>query len=144
MNKSKAQNLDDFFIEQILSMSQQEIDDEFENEGSNCQKEIVKFNKALEKASLTYRKQKLLALRTDLDTKNIKTSESKEILNHLKKSGIDIRSKLANLVASGDAPVGITMAFREGKEITDEEAESILEDLIELGIVKDDKQKDSE
>ena len=33
--------------------------------------------------------------------------------------------------------------IRDGEEITDEEAEGILEDLIELGVVKDDEQKNS-
>jgi hypothetical protein len=145
MSKFKAEeNLDDFFIDQIMSMNEQELNSDFENSGLDLKEEIAKFQQAADTASLSFRKEKLNAARTELEKKINQPPSNSKVISRLKETGSDIRMKLAQLVAGGQIPAEITMAFRDGEEITDEEAEGILEDLIELGVVKDDEQKNSE
>lgn len=144
MSKLKAEeNLDDFFIDQIMSMNEQELRSDFENTGLDLKEEIAKFQQAADTASLSFRKEKLKAARTELEKQVNQPPSNSKVLSRLKETGSDIRMKLARLVAGGQIPAEITMAFRDGEEITDEEAEGILEDLIELGVVKDDEQKNS-
>jgi hypothetical protein len=144
MSKLKTEeNLDDFFIDQIMSMNEQELSSDFENTGLDLKEEIAKFQQAADTASLSFRKEKLKAARTELVKQVNQSSSNSKVLSRLKETGSDIRMKLAQLVAGGQIPAEITMAFRDGEEITDEEAEGILEDLIELGVVKDDEQKNS-
>jgi len=141
--KSKDDNLDDFYVEQILLMDEQELAEDFRASGLDRKEELNKFNRAAEGASLSFRKQKLRAARAEVDRVNQKSSITTDVISRIKDSGEDIRGKLAQLFASGQIPAEITMAFRDGHEITDAEIEGILEDLIELGVVKDDKQEDS-
>jgi hypothetical protein len=144
MSKFKAEeNLDDFFIDQIMSMNEQELNSDFENSGLDLKEEIAKFQQAADTASLSFRKEKLKAARTELEKQINQPPSNSKVLSRLKETGSDIRMKLAQLVAGGQIPAEITVAFRDGEEITDEEAEGILEDLIELGVVKDDEQKNS-
>tara|TARA_B100000809_G_scaffold81401_1_gene79690 strand:- start:20 stop:457 length:438 start_codon:yes stop_codon:yes gene_type:complete len=144
MSKFKAEeNLDDFFIDQIMSMNEQDLNSDFENSGLDLKEEIAKFQQAADTASLSFRKEKLKAARTELEKQINQPSSNSKVISRLKETGSDIRVKLAQLVAGGQIPAEITMAFRDGEEITDEEAEGILEDLIELGVVKDDEQKNS-
>lgn len=144
MSKFKAEeNLDDFFIDQIMSMNEQELNSDFENSGLDLKEEIAKFQQAADTASLSFRKEKLKAARTELEKQINQPPSNSKVLSRLKETGSDIRIKLAQLVAGGQIPAEITMAFRDGEEITDDEAEGILEDLIELGVVKDDEQKNS-
>tara|TARA_R110002012_G_scaffold18262_1_gene67358 strand:- start:4093 stop:4530 length:438 start_codon:yes stop_codon:yes gene_type:complete len=141
--KSVHDNLDDFYVEQILLMDEQELDEDFKASGLNRKEELTKFNRAAEVTSLSFRKQKLRVARAEVDRVNQKSSITSDVISRIKGSGEDIREKLAKLFASGQVPTEITMAFRDGHEITDAEIEGILEDLIELGVVKDDDQKDS-
>lgn len=44
------------------------------------------------------------------------------------------------LTSNGGVPHEITMAFREGKHMSDDDVTSILEDLLELGILSDEEE----
>ncbi|WP_125782575.1 hypothetical protein [Pseudoalteromonas rubra] len=136
-------SLDDFYVDQILSMDESDLEEDFIASGLDQKEELLKFRRAVEVASLPFRKQKLQSARAEVNRENQKHSRTSDAIRRFKSNGIDIREKLAQLIASGQVPTEITMAFRDGKEITDAEIEGILEDLIELGVVKDDKQEDS-
>lgn len=144
MSKFKAEeNLDDFFVDQIMSMNDQELRASFEDTEIDLKDEIAKFKQAADTASLPYRKERLKDSRTELERQINQSSSNSKVLSRLKETGSDIRMKLAQLVAGGQIPAEITMAFRDGEKITDEEVEGILEDLVELGVVKDDDKKNS-
>ena len=85
------------------------------------------------------KKKKFSNVKQKLAAQKSEQSTSEEILTKIKEKGTDIKLLLASMMAKGQMPSEFTMAFRDGKDITDEEAEGILEDLIELGVFKDDK-----
>lgn len=143
MIKSNDQKLDEFIIKQILSMNENELEDDFKASGLVLRDELKKFKKATDSASLSFRKQKLTSIQTKLKETNIAQIQSNDVMRHLKEQGRNIKDILVQLFLQGDIPEGMTLAFREGQEITDEELEDILDNLIELGVVKIDKPTDS-
>lgn len=143
MNKKQAyEYLGDFIAEDILTMTDEDVANEFNNLGIDQAAAVRSIRQMTDSASLEYRKSKL---------KNAKAAFRKAadeqghqiLLSALKTSGEDIRDYLARLLIAGKIPQEITMAFRDGKEISEDEALSIMEDLIELGILKDDESKNS-
>ena len=49
---------------------------------------------------------------------------------------------LIQLLAQGKLPENLTLAFRDGEEFTDNDAEKILDDLVNMGVVKLDDTED--
>lgn len=140
MSKSRAhENLSNFIIDDILLLSDAEIDSELQIIGINVEAEVSEFRQLLDAPSLEFRKARLRSAKALSEQGNVLESKTNAIIDNLKAAGKDIRAVLTELVFSGQVPAQITMAFRDGKEISDVEAESILEDLISLGVVKDDE-----
>lgn len=139
MNKIKSEeSLHSFLIDDALSMDEQALDAEFRAFSLDMAEEVAKFKQVSEQASLALRKKKLSNARKHLDEKKTKQHSGAELIASMKEKGQDIKSRLASMMAKGLIPGDFTLAFRDGKDITDEEAEGILEDLIELGVVTDD------
>lgn len=138
-NKNALESLGDYITEDILTMSDDEIESELQSLGINVDEKVSVFRQLVDVPSLAYRKARLTNAKAA--SKRINTAETSVnvILENLKATGHDIRTILSKLIFSGQVPKEITMAFRDGKDISDEEAESILEDLINLGVVKDDE-----
>lgn len=90
----------------------------------------------------TYQSTKSLVDSLLLQHKKSRLLVAKEKVKFLKKGNDDViknrlqrgKEKLIALMAMGSLPKEITMAFRDGKELPDDEIESILEDLKELGL----------
>jgi hypothetical protein len=137
--KSAHENLSDFIIDDILMLSDDEIESELQIMGINLDEKVSEFRQLVDAPSLEYRKARLRNAKAGSQKIGHAKSSANTVIDSLKVAGKDIRSVLAELVYSGRMPAEITMAFRDGKEISDEEAESILEDLINLGVVKDDE-----
>ncbi|MEH8022119.1 hypothetical protein [Rheinheimera metallidurans] len=137
--KSAHENLSDFIIDDILMLSDDEIESELQIMGINVDEKVSEFRQLVDAPSLEYRKTRLRNAKAGSQKIGHAKSSANAVIDSLKVAGKDIRSVLAELVYSGRMPAEITMAFRDGKEISDDEAESILEDLINLGVVKDDE-----
>jgi len=138
-NKNAYENLSDFITDDVLTISDDEIESELQNLGIKVDEKVSTFRQLVDVPSLAYRKARLTKAKAASNRINTAETSVNVILEHLKATGNDIRTILSKLIFSGQVPKEITMAFRDGKEISDEEAESILEDLINLGIVKDDE-----
>ncbi|WP_273024267.1 hypothetical protein [Rheinheimera sp.] len=140
MSKSRAhENLSNFIIDDILLLSDAEIDSELQSMGINVEAEVSEFRRLVDAPSLEFRKARLKNAKALSEKGNARESKTSAIIDNLKAAGKDIRAVLTELIFSGQVPAQITVAFRDGKEISDEEAESILEDLISLGVIKDDE-----
>lgn len=140
MSKIKSEeHLHQFLIDDIDSMTEDELDAEFKALNFDVENELGKVNSILEQQSLVLKKKKFSNVKQKLAAQKSEQSTSEEILTKIKEKGTDIKLLLASMMAKGQMPSEFTMAFRDGKDITDEEAEGILEDLIELGVFKDDK-----
>ena len=140
MIKSRAhENLSNFIIDDILLLSDAEIDSELQDMSVNIDAEVSEFRQLVDAPSLEFRKARLKNAKALSEKSNAVGSAANVVIDNLKAAGKDIRAVLTELVFSGQVPAQITMAFRDGKEISDEEVESIIEDLISLGVVKDDE-----
>lgn len=142
-NKNALESLGDYITEDILTMSDDEIESELRSLGINVDEKVSVFRQLVDVPSLAYRKARLTNAKAASNRINTAETSVNVILENLKATGHDIRTILSKLIFSGQVPKEITMAFRDGKEISDEEAESILEDLINLGVVKDDESDSS-
>lgn len=140
MSKIKSEEyLHKLLISDVTSMSEEDLDVEFKALNVDVDNELGKINSMLEQQSLELRKKKFSHVKQKLAAQKSELSGSEKILFKVKEKGTDIKLLLASMMVKGEMPSEFTMAFREGKDITDEEAEGILEDLIELGVFKDDK-----
>ena len=139
MNKKQAyEYLGDFVAEDILTMTDDEVANEFNNLGIDQEVTVRLIRQKTDSASSEYRKSKLKKAKAAF-SKAADELGHQTLISALKSSGEDVRDYLARLLITGKIPQEITMAFRDGKEISEDEALSIMEDLIELGILKDDE-----
>tara|TARA_R110002126_G_scaffold75469_34_gene188500 strand:- start:14804 stop:15241 length:438 start_codon:yes stop_codon:yes gene_type:complete len=141
--KSAHENLSDFIIDDILMLSDDEIESELQIMGINVDEKVSEFRQLVDAPSLKYRQARLRNAKAGSQKIGHAKSSASAVIDNLKAAGEDAKALLTKLVFSGKMPKEITMAFRDGKEISDDEAESILEDLITLGVVKDDESDSS-
>lgn len=123
----------DVLLEEILEMDESEIDAIFEEMNLSKEHEAHKLNEAFRNSeALVAKKEKLKFSRLELDKQQSpqKTAPEKELS--------DMRGVLTNMMVKGLLPQELTVAFRDGTHITDEELLGIYEDLQELGIDLDD------
>lgn len=123
----------DVLLEEILEMDESEIDAIFEEMNLSKEHEAHKLNEAFRNSeALVAKKEKLKLSRLELDKQQSpqKTAPEKELS--------DMRGVLTNMMVKGLLPQELTVAFRDGTHITDEELLGIYEDLQELGIDLDD------
>lgn len=123
----------DVLLEEILEMDESEVDTIFEEMNLSKEHEAHKLNEAFRNSeALVAKKEKLKLSRLELDKQQLplKTALEKELS--------DMRGILTNMMVKGLLPQELTMAFRDGTHITDEELLGIYEDLQELGIDLDD------
>ncbi len=104
--------------------------------GGEDSEEIARHMRAIvEGAVAAHRKQKLRAARAAYDTASARRTDA-----HIPDEPQARRSLLERLIASGvQLPQGLTLAFREGKDMSDSDVETILEDLAALGLLEDKK-----
>ena len=114
-------------------MDESETDAIFEEMNLSKEHEAHKLNEAFRNSeALVAKKEKLKISRLELDKQQSpqKTAPEKELS--------DMRGVLTNMMVKGLLPQELTVAFRDGTHITDEELLGIYEDLQELGIDLDD------
>ena len=132
-NDMNKLDIADVLLEEILEMDESEVDTIFEEMNLSKEHEAHKLNEAFRNSeALVAKKEKLKLSRLELDKQQlpVKTALEKELS--------DMRGILTNMMVKGLLPQELTMAFRDGTHITDEELLGIYEDLQELGIDLDD------
>jgi len=140
----KNNYLENYIIDDVLSMSEQELDQLLEDSGVDPDHAAESLKKAISGVSLRYRKAQFSKVKEALAASKIDEDNSqKNILDDVKKSGKSAKDYLIDLIVSGRAPQGLTLAFREGQDITEAEAIGIIDDLKSLGYVKDNDSETS-
>ena len=140
MSKIKEPDwVSDLIIDDIMSLSEDELDQELTAHGFNPDQDAIKLRESLKSGSAEFRKQKFRNIKAELEQK--KKSEKSSTDSFVKKivaSGKSAKDFLLEVMVSGKAPGDLTVAFRDGRDITEEEAASIIKDLKDLGYIKDD------
>lgn len=141
VNKEANDLLDDIMLDKIANMPNEQINKELTYFVSDL--DAVKASVVL---TLTAQKKAnqlsvLQAARQGLESQR-ECYRKSNINEHLAKRGVDAKGMLIQLLGQGRLPENLTLAFRDGEEFTDNDAEKILEDLINMGVVKLDDSKD--
>ena len=141
VNKEANDLLDDIMLDKIANMPNEQLNKELTYFVSDL--DAVKASVVL---TLTAQKKAnqlsvLQAARQGLESQR-ECYRKSNINEHLAKRGVDAKGMLIQLLGQGKLPENLTLAFRDGEEFTDNDAEKILEDLINMGVVKLDDSKD--
>jgi inactivated superfamily I helicase len=141
VNRETNELLDDIMLDNIASMSKEQLKGELNGKVSDLDAII----KRVSTWGTSQKKQDSLsvlqAARKGLESQRERYKKS-TIREKLAKSGIDAKGMLIQLLAQGKLPENLTLAFRDGEEFTDNDAEKILDDLVNMGVVKLDDTKD--
>jgi inactivated superfamily I helicase len=141
VNRETNELLDDIMLDNIASMSKEQLKGELNGKVSDLDAII----KRVSTWGTSQKKQDSLsvlqAARRGLESQRERYKKS-TIREKLAKSGIDAKGMLIQLLAQGKLPENLTLAFRDGEEFTDNDAEKILDDLVNMGVVKLDDTKD--
>lgn len=129
------------FHENLLNLIEEEVlcqteDDLLKLYGVNGIEDIDDFKstKSLIDNVLTqHKKNKLIVAREKLEIEGRSSSDS---ISQKKRNAKDF---IIDLMLNDRIPEGLTIAFREGEDIPDDEIESIIEDLRDLGLNIDDE-----
>ncbi|MEQ3653710.1 MAG: hypothetical protein ABNH33_10330 [Glaciecola sp.] len=137
LNKEANELMDDIMLDKIANMSREELSGFVSN---------IKAVKARVTSRLTVQQKPattsvLQAARQGLESQR-KLYQKSNIRERLAKNGVDAKGMLIQLLGQGKLPDNLTLAFRDGEEFTDHDAEKILEDLVNMGVVKLDDSKD--
>lgn len=117
----------DSLDEQILDSSDNEI---MENANES---EISKFDEIAKKQIVAYRKnQRQIARREYLSNIQDATTNVLSLPNEMKRKLELLSTFFKN---NHNVPTEFTMAFREGKDLSENDIDSLLQDLIELGLL---------
>ncbi|CAA0113990.1 Uncharacterised protein [Halioglobus japonicus] len=128
------------FEKALLDLVEMELLDQTKSDlqylySSNSLEEVDDFRttKSLIDTTLnTHRKNRLLKARQELNSVQANSAAASSTIKDAKKI-------IIGLMLSDRLPKALTFAFREGQDIPDEEVESIIQDLRELGIEIDDE-----
>ncbi|MAP23227.1 MULTISPECIES: hypothetical protein [Alteromonas] len=141
VNKEANELLDDIMLDKIAQMSDKQLNKELNHYVSDL--DVVK---ARVVSRLTSHQKPtplsvLQAARQGLERQRELYKKS-TIRETLVRKGTDAKGMLIKLMAQGKLPENLTLAFRDGEEFTDHDAEKILEDLVNMGVVEIDDSKD--
>lgn len=113
--------------EDILAQSVGELKSTYKCEDLESTDDFIDTNNLINSALEQHKKNKLLNARKMLDQNSNDTSIVKTKIQ-------DGKDFIIKLISSGRMPDGLTMAFHKGGDIPDDEVESIIQDLQDLGI----------
>lgn len=126
--------IEDIVFAEIINMSESDLNSALLEAGLSPDEQTRNFDAALAEASLTFRKARLSKEQLQI-SKGTQESTTSSVLRF---AGSALE-QLKTLAKKGNAPEGITLAFREGKSISEEEAKQIIDDLSELGYFDNEK-----
>ncbi|MGB0834101.1 MAG: hypothetical protein ACPGR2_06260 [Psychrobium sp.] len=122
-------NIEESSYDSILDMDESELDNELTHLNVDVEHSILSFQKMNEEAALSIKKNKLKKARILLDQQKAHQSQTSKISSFLERKGLDAKDYLIELLMSGRT----TLAFRDGQDLSEDEALSIIDNLIELG-----------
>lgn len=133
----KLENLLDAIEEQFLHASDAELKDDIVAAGEDPDRIANDVQSLIADQLKAHRQSRLLAAKEGFRKAQEKSKTQRRFFERQPQKA---RALLEKLIAiHSDIPEGLTMAFREGKEISDDDVQSILEDLEELGFVGDEE-----
>lgn len=137
----RLQNLEDALAESIIKASDEEIIQDFEQDGKDHIAAAESTRAILASHGKLYRQKKLKTAKENYE----RWSTSRTGANRLPSNPEDCRSLLAKLLSAHPELSNnkLTLAFRQarGNEISDEDVKSMLEDLNDLGYLNNDSSK---
>jgi hypothetical protein len=122
-------NIEDNSYDSIFNMDEDELDHELALLNIDVERTMLSFQKINEEAFCAIKKNKLKKARFQLDKQNAHQSQASIISTFLEQKGVDAKGYLIELLMSGRT----TLAFRDGQDLSEEEALSIIDNLIQLG-----------
>src|SRR3989338_2018225 len=99
-NKNAHENLSDFITDDVLTMSDDEIESELQSLGINVDEKVSAFRQLVDVPSLAYRKARLTNAKVASNRVNTAETSVNVILENLKATGHDIRTILSKLIFS--------------------------------------------
>lgn len=129
--KNAINNIEKSSYDSIFSMEESELDNELSSLNIDVNKQLKALDTITTDAVLLSKKNKLKNARLQLDKQNEHQSNKLKIADFLCKKQLDAKDYLISLLMQGKT----TLAFRDGQELSDEEAIGIIDNLIELGEV---------
>tara|TARA_R110001583_G_scaffold122072_1_gene273322 strand:- start:5714 stop:6145 length:432 start_codon:yes stop_codon:yes gene_type:complete len=139
INMKMYELIDDIMIESIANMSDDELKNEIQLTVGELKDNSSLAIERLVQAIPQLKKARLIKARDNLEKARSKNTDI-SVAKCLIKSGKDAKALLIDMFMQNKLPEGLTVAFRDGKEVTDEEAEHILANLISIGAVNSDDQ----
>lgn len=134
MNYKKAiAELEKELFNDIMQKDESELNEELSELTGDVDLKLKSYRSIVEQATINLKKQKLLDAKEKLKNYKKETATRPNLIESLLSKGIDLKQYLIELYAQGKIPTGLTVAFRDGKDISDEEAASIIANLSELG-----------
>lgn len=140
-NKEMKSLLDDIMIEHIANAPVSELMTEYNLTSDEIQATQALFLSRVQESKQLYKKAKLKGAREKLEAEK-KKHEAADVMGYLAKKGKDARGVLVDLFIQQKLPENLTLAHREGKEFTDEDAKQILANLIAMGAIDVDDKSD--
>lgn len=138
-NKEMNKLLDDIMLDKMTATPINELMAEYNLSCDDLQTAQTRFLARVIECKQQYKKARLKNARTKLETEKQK-HEAVDVISYLAKKGKDAKDILIELLIQQKLPENLTVAHREGKEISDEDAKQILANLIAMGVIDvDDK-----
>ncbi|PWK49887.1 hypothetical protein [Pleionea mediterranea] len=133
--KSFEEALLDLLEDEILSLSDSELKEIYGSDNLQATADYQSTTALIDEELTKHKKNKLVQARREIN----KNNERKVRLKSKSKRLSDAKEFIIQLMLNNKVPEGLTLAFREGEDIPDEEIESIIEDLKDLGIDVEDE-----
>ncbi|MFK5949119.1 MAG: hypothetical protein QM500_10180 [Methylococcales bacterium] len=135
MNNKKTfqDNLLNLMEEEILSKTDADLLELYNADNLDSIEDFKSTQSLIDKALTEHKKRKLITARKELQVEQANTQRPTSTKTR------NAKDFIIDLMLSNRLPEGLTLAFREGEDISDEEIEGIIEDLRDLGIDFDDE-----
>lgn len=127
--------LADEFVEDILSMSDEEVLAEFREDGGDPEQHASEMRAMFENSLLTANKARMSAAKAGV-------ASSRRTMSGPPAPVVDItnaRARLRAVIARADSIPGLTLAARKEDELSDSDVIGMLEELAELGLLNNDQ-----
>ena len=135
--KERLRALLDAVEQSIFTATDQEILEDIRDEGRDPQAVADEVRRLIGSRLATHRRQKLAAARKGY--RQVVSATPQPARQLMPEDPAVQRALLASIVAThAGIPRAITLAFRDGKHVSDEDVRSTLEDLAELGFLDDE------
>lgn len=132
-NNTFQNNLLKLAEEEILNLSESDLLGLYDAQCIEDIKDFKSTKSLIDNALTQHKKNRLITARENLE---LERQSSSDYISHQKRNAKEF---IIELMLNNRLPEGLTMAFREGEDIPDDEIESIIEDLRDLGIDIDDE-----